>query len=926
MATLFTGRLVFKIMFGLMKLRFTLLCKPTGSPRLYVRGSLAMGKEGLPTAEPLVESISIPLERIDPEHWEAFWTVDRQGAAVFEYHYFLEEAFLRLREEHEGRMLVIERDGPEYFHLVDAWCDPSDPVFAFRKAPFQTRQSVRLPEEDSTPGDFTHEFRVFAPSLASGESPGMLGNVALLGNWNTAHPLAMCRDGKDWVTRFSLPAAQIPPGGLEYKYVLLGKPGFIRYEAGINRRLPFTAAKDGRVLVTDNCFRSEAPLWRGAGVAVPVFSLRSYHSGGIGEFTDLKLFCDWAAGAGLRLLQLLPVNDTTATGTWRDSYPYAAISAFALNPVYLNLKQVGSLPASHPLERAYAAEQKRLNDLVEVDYEGVLSWKWEYLQALYFCQKEAFLADEQFQAFFDAQKHWLVPYGVFCYLRDLHGTADYARFGIFSVCHLRAVEAFAAPGQPQYEGIAFHYFVQYHLHLQLSAAARYARSRGIVLKGDIPIGIYRHSVDAWKNPEAFSLNMQSGAPPDDFATRGQNWGFPTYRWEVMEAVGFAWWKQRLRHLADYFDVIRFDHILGFFRIWQIPRRAVEGIMGHFQPAIALERRELESLLRGFSPDRYCMPYLTPALLRSAFGEDAGRVRGFFFEAEGNILLRFKKQWDSQRKISDFFCGDHRPFPDWWKAKLLALHAEVLLLPADEHGHYFHPRFRLMDTYSFQALEAHNQEILGRLHDDYFYHRQDAFWQQEALRKLPALKHATGMLVCGEDLGMVPRSVPEVMEALGILSLEVQRMPKESGREFTDLQTVPYLSVVTPGTHDMNPLRAWWKEDPAKTQRFFREVLGGTGKAPEACTPELTRQILDMHLRSPAMWSLIQLQDLFALYEPFLRDDPGEERINIPANPEHYWCYRMHVTLEELLREKDFGKLIRRMIEASGRDGEIDKDL
>ena len=185
-------------------------------------------------------------------------------------------------------------------------------------------------------------------------------------------------------------------------------------------------------------------------------------------------------------------------------------------------------------------------------------------------------------------------------------------------------------------------------------------------------------------------------------------------------------------------------------------------------------------------------------------------------------------------------------------------------------------------------------------------------------KLPALKRVTDMLICGEDLGLVPACVPEVMRDLGLLSLEIQRMPKAMGAEFSRPADAPYLSVVTPATHDMSTIRGWWEENPEHTQFFYNAVLGHSGPAPHDCEPFINKQIIEQHLQSPAMWSIFQLQDILGLSSSLRRKDPNEERINVPADSKHYWQYRMHMRLEELITQDGFNEEIKGIVTASGR--------
>ena len=222
------------------------------------------------------------------------------------------------------------------------------------------------------------------------------------------------------------------------------------------------------------------------------------------------------------------------------------------------------------------------------------------------------------------------------------------------------------------------------------------------------------------------------------------------------------------------------------------------------------------------------------------------------------------------------------------------------------------------TSSFQHLDNNTQNALRELYVDYFYKRQDDFWYHEAMQKLPKLKAATNMLICGEDLGMVPHCVPDVMKQNGILSLEIQRMPKDPNTSFFNPTDAPYMSVVTPSTHDMSTIRGWWEENRAVTQRFYNDQLGQWGDAPFYCEAWLNRSIILQHLNSPAMWSVFQLQDILGMSESLRRSNPKEERINDPANPKNYWQYRMHISLEQLLKEDVFNTELKSYLLSCGR--------
>jgi 4-alpha-glucanotransferase len=465
--------------------------------------------------------------------------------------------------------------------------------------------------------------------------------------------------------------------------------------------------------------------------------------------------------------------------------------------------------------------------------------------------------------------------------------------------------------------------VQWHLHLQLKAAVDYAHSQGLALKGDLPIGIYRDSADAWVAPELYNMNVQAGAPPDPFAEKGQNWGFPTYEWSRMKADGFAWWKQRFEQMSLYFDAFRIDHILGFFRIWSIPDHAIEGILGYFSPALPLTEKELRERGVGFSYDRLCKPYISAQVLGELFQDKAAWVAQNCLSQRPDGRFDLLPAFDTQRKVAAYF--DAQPPSDTnarLKQGLFDLITNVILLgePAAEGKEWEGAfRFDMEKTSSFQFLPQEVQGTLKSLYINYFYQRQDDFWEQQAMEKLPALKRSTNMLICGEDLGLVPACVPGVMRTLGLLSLEIQRMPKAPGTAFLHPKEAPYLSVITPGTHDMSVLRGWWEENRELSQRFYNEILGQQGSAPYFCEPWVVRNIIAQHFQSPAMWAIFQLQDLLGMDGALRRENPHDERINIPANPKHYWRYRSHLSLENLLKADAFNEDIRRMVRESGRN-------
>ena len=866
---------------------------------------------------------AVPMQYFNEEYWILtlpFEPEDCKGPVT--YHYVLKNTDGTIQQDW-GNDKVFDPLSVKAseIHITDTWNYAGYFDNAFYTEPFTKvlLQQNKTIVKTSKPKTVTHILKVKTPLLQKGETLCVVGSSTGFGFWDTTAPLLLSKPaGTDFYSiELNLTKEHFP---IAYKYGVYdtSQNRFVRYEDGNNRILHEAVVKDKLSIFHDGFAVLPNADWKGAGVAIPVFSIRTEHGLGVGEFTDLKKMVDWAVHTGLKMIQLLPINDTTATHSWTDSYPYAAISAFALHPIYLNLDQLVAGDAK--LQKQINVEKAKLNALPDIDYEAVIRFKTKLLEKLYAVQGKDVLASDGFNEYFEQNKHWLQSYAAFCYLRDQYGTVDFNQWPAYRYYQQEEIDTLTAKDSAAYQEVALHYFIQYQLHVQLKEATAYAHANGIIVKGDIAIGVYRHGADAWQHPELYHMDAQAGAPPDDFAVSGQNWGFPTYNWKQMQANGFAWWKQRFEQMGYYFDAFRIDHVLGFFRIWSIPMDAVEGIMGHFVPAIPVHINEFQQKGISFDHHRFTQPYINENVLWELFGYDNELVKKEFLDKDESGNYTLKQIYSSQRQVEAYFNTlEQDEQHEKVKKGLYDLISNVLLFPASEEDHeHFHFRIGIENTSSFRYLDAHVQKQLKDLYVDYFYRRQDDFWKQEAMQKLPALKRVTNMLICGEDLGMVPDCVPDVMKQLGLLSLEIQRMPKDPKKTFFHPNDAPYLSVVTPSTHDMSTIRGWWEEDRERIQQFYNHDLGQWGEAPAYCEAWVNQAIILQHLYSPAMWSVFQLQDLLGMNAAIRREDPNTERINIPANPKHYWRYRMHLSLEELMKEDAFNTELKGYIKASGR--------
>ncbi|MEI8037845.1 MAG: 4-alpha-glucanotransferase [Verrucomicrobiota bacterium] len=869
----------------------------------------------------------LPLRWSNDQQWELALDVQSGGPLRLEYSYQLrqDDNGLVLDEWAGPRQAVADPATLEALLLLDTWCSAGTVDYAYETHAFQAVLPARGRFATPTvePGA-NHLFQLRMAAVPAGRVPCLLGGPAGLGAWAWPHAIPLHEVSANvWQAGLALPQDQ----RLEYKYGLMDPTSgsAVSLEAGDNRVLDARGlAERQRTRVSDEGYRREAAaLYHAAGVAIPVFSLRSDLSLGVGEFADLKLLADWAHAVGLKLIQILPVNDTTAAHDWQDSYPYSAISVFALHPLYLRIEDLGcTMPAEFAAD--LDASREWLNALEHVDYPEVMRAKTALTRRVFALHHAALTTAAGFLAFLAENRQWLVPYAAFCLQRDHFGTADFTRWQDWQTFDLARVDAMAGPDHPAWPELSYHIWLQYELDRQLSDAVAHLRRKGIILKGDLPIGIDRHSVDAWSAPHLFQLDAQAGAPPDAFAAKGQNWGFPTYNWDAMRADGYAWWRARLAHLSHHFDAYRIDHILGFFRIWQIPTDQVEGIMGWFDPAVPVALEEILGRDIPFDFSRYCRPFIREAFLWERFGDAASQAKQDYLDDLGGGVYQLRDRVATQHRIAGHFAGlepgdaPARLRLERLRAGLLDCASDVLFFEVPgSNGTLFHPRCLMQLTRSFQELDGDVKWRMEELYVDYFYRRQDAFWQARGYDKLPGLRRASPMLWCGEDLGMVPACVPRVLHELGILSLEIQRMPKRSDAEFGDPAHAPYLSVVSTSTHDMPSLRGWWGEDPRLTANFAWQMLGEASPPPEL-SGALAARILLQHLQSPAMWAIFPLQDLLASDESIRHPDPAAERINVPAVRHHRWCYRMHLDLAELAAADRFNGDLARMIRASGR--------
>lgn len=805
-----------------------------------------------------------------------------------------------LRHEWDMVPRIYYYDSSKDYMFPDQWRDMPLPFHLYTNAYLTMMhgrtdehvEALRLPLFRRT-----LTFRVSAPQLLPGQAVAICGSHPAIGNWNTSRYLRMEYAGQqEWILTVNALGMIFP---LEYKYVVVDDKthAFVCWEEGDNRVVSVDSIDgntselpDGQVLMLyGEPLRLREQIWRAAGVAIPVFSLRSEHSYGVGDFGDLRRLVDWAVLTGMRVIQILPVNDTTVNHGWQDSYPYNIISVFALHPHYIDLEAAGTLKSKQKMTQ-YRRRQQELNALSYSDYEAVDRVKMEYLRELFEEKGKVVMDSDDFKTFVRDNEEWLKPY------------AEWLSQNNQNTPTIQNTQS-------------FYFFLQFLLHQQLKAAADYARSKGVILKGDLPIGVNRESVETKEHPELFHLDSQTGAPPDAFTSKGQNWGFPTYRWG--DRI-ISWFHKRLHHMEQYFDAIRIDHILGFFRVWEIPEDAIDGLLGHFSPSLPLTVGEIEYFGLAFRKELFTRPFINDRLIDRIFGIHAQYVRDTFLVRKAYNLYDLREDYATQRKVATAFADRRDESSLWIRDGLMRLISNVLFVEDPRQPEMYHPRIGILNEPIYEALGSEDKDAFVRLYNNYFYQRHSMYWGQQALKRLPAILKDSRMLICGEDLGMLPDCVEPVLDKLRILTLEIQQMPKQQGFEFAHLEANPYRSVSTISTHDMSPLRLWWQESPERRQRFYVTMLQKEGRAPEQLPAHLAEEIIARHLYCPSMLCILALQDWLAMDGELRSKHPQDERINVPSDPYNRWKWRMHVTIEQLIAAERYNNKVKTMITRSKR--------
>ncbi len=684
-----------------------------------------------------VEASQYRMRTSDGYHWEVEVKKDAKPGTHIDYFYSILCGNNEQRKEWGviNHRLDFDTERSLNYRVYDHWSDIPDNAYLYASAITDCVAGKKLVKGKLNNYNKAVTLKVRAPQLGATDELYLVGAEPALGAWNVKKALKMVQHNiNEW--SYTLDATKLVGDQIEVKFFIKSNDSNenLVWEYSDNRTLLLPTMDEGDVVVYELTEASfPLPAVRVAGTLVPVFSLRSETSFGIGDFGDLKKMVDWISKTHQRALQILPINDTTITHTWTDSYPYSCISIFALHPQYADLTALPALKDKKQSEK-FEKLRKELNALPQIDYERVNDAKTEYLRLLFEQEGGKVLESSAFKKFFAETESWLVPYAQYSYMRDKFGTADFSHWPDHKQWDEADRKALSNPKDKAYKEVAFFYYVQFVLSSQLKAVHEYAQAHKIILKGDIPIGVNRYGCDVWTEPRYFNLNGQAGAPPDDFSVNGQNWGFPTYNWDEMIKDGCQWWVNRFQNMAQYFDAYRIDHVLGFFRIWEIPIHSVHGLLGQFAPALGMSREEIEGYGLHWQEELFTEPFIADWVLDRIFREHADEVRQKYVEHVWGDRYKMRPAYDTQRKVEKAFAGKNSDVDIWLRDGLYALISNVLFVRDHKDPNRFHPRICVQFDFIYESLYDSDKAIFNKLYNDYYYRRNNQFWYQEAMKK------------------------------------------------------------------------------------------------------------------------------------------------------------------------------------------------
>lgn len=652
------------------------------------------------------------------------------------------------------------------------------------------------------------------------------------------------------------------------------------------------------------------------GISVPLGALYTNESFAIGEYPALKKLIPFCKETGIKIIQLLPVNDT---GT--QSSPYSGLSAFALHPIYIQISALEEFEVASKNKEFAAFYESFLNAFTSekrYNYEKIANAKDELLRKIF--EAAEVLKNKDTCKKLDSwikENEWIKNYAVFKVLKYKFMQRSWKEWPKeFQNCNINERWSNEALRSEH----LFYAWVQFRSSEQFLDASNEVKKNDIILKGDMPILMNEDSCDTWAYPEFFNHQLRAGSPVDGENPTGQNWGFPTYNWENLKAKNYSWWKERLLVSSKYYDAYRLDHILGFFRIWAVPERETTALLGHAVPYESISKATLNTA--GFNDDRIrwlSLPHIPTSDIEyfTWNHELAHKILSVFAtKIDGEELWRFSKSIQGDKDILEkdlsSLCNEELANKIKTRLREFWFDRALIEITKDE----FVPMWTYKNSTAWKTLSSEEIAALENIFASTDV-KQNEKWGKSANDILSALTSSVKMIPCGEDLGVSLECVSRVMKANKILSLKVIRWCRyweKPNQPFVDFNDYDSLSLATTSVHDSPTIRQWWEEDKNADNEFIK-----MGKCenltPGTFTEKTAETILLNAAKAKSVWCVHPIQDFLYLDKNYWLENAKDERINIPGEVTDFnWTYRLPCKLEDLEKNKIILRKIKSIVE------------
>ncbi len=880
--------------------------------------------------------VNVPLTTSDGDLWSAETSQrnsPRSPYIDFSYRYqVIDNGYTVIRNEwnlhprryafHDDKTYVFDdiwRDKPlQYYLLTQAYA-----TWHGQKDTFEGQQSAQALTDKQMPlFRKTLFFRVLAPQLKAGESLALLGNHPILGDWNPQRYLLMHKMGLcEWMLTVNVNnVAQ----SLEYKYVVIKDEdhSLVRWEQGDNRIATCQNLVDSEVLVQHgDVTRLSDEQWHGAGVSVNVLSLRSEKSCGVGDLGSLLQLLQWSSQVGMAVLQTTTLQDVYKNHVLQQANPFAVVSAYALNPLLIDLDALGPLSDETKMN-TFLRQRRELNALSVIDFDAVTRVKEAYVRERFAEEGEACLASEAFKAFYAQHASWLRVYAMYKAL-CLHGTPEELMTDTDKAYSTQLIDRLSADDSSLAADVHWIYYLQYHLYDQLRMVSEYARKHRIALMMTLPYGYSQCSVEVWEHPQFFDKRFVIGELPSYDNPQGVKSSLPLLVRPLQPASQAAfdeWRRQPLVHWATYVDAILLDYIDHYFTTWAIPQEATQSMMGVYRPSLPLREEELQCGIIDFNKKLYRQPFINDAIIQQLFGIHSAYAKQHYLTAHAYGLYTLRGEVSDQQAIDACFKGKNDENSQWIKNGLEQLCANRLFVSDPDNPQWVHPRLAGNHTLFFHMLNNEEQQAYLGLSHSYFHRRYEAYWKQNGTQTLDNLLADSNLLVVVDNpTAELSPAMTEVVNRQRLMPLCMQLRQRGYDGAFGHLEQNSYQTMDVLTTPSTLTLHQWWESNPYRTQHFALTKLQKEGRISRRLSPMLAEELVRRHLFSPSMLCVLSLTDWLAMDSQLSYEGhSASSALSTVDDEREIWAVRAATSLETLAQAQPFNRKLASLLVMSRR--------